>query len=89
MTIRAGVRGAAGLAGAAMLAGCARAPSFNVLGSYFPAWMLCLVIGIALAAVMRWFFRRIGLEGQMWPAIVIYPSLACFFGFTIWLIFFG
>ena len=36
---------------AAMLlnTGCSRAPSFNILGSFFPAWLLCGIVGIALA----------------------------------------
>jgi hypothetical protein len=31
----------------ALLAGCSRAPSFDVEGALFPAWLPCLAIGIA------------------------------------------
>jgi hypothetical protein len=72
-----------------MFAGCSRAPSFNILGSFFPAWILCGVIGILLAVAVRLFFVRIKLEEQLKPLIVVYPCLAAFFTFTIWLLFFS
>ena len=39
------------LLAATLCASCNRAPSFDVLGSFFPAWMFCLVIGLLLTAV--------------------------------------
>jgi hypothetical protein len=72
-----------------VIAGCSRAPSFNLLGSFFPAWILCGVIGILLAAVMRLFFVRIRLEQQLKPLILVYPCLAAFFTFSLWLLFFS
>src|SRR5260370_32599300 len=71
------------------LTGCSRAPSFNLLGSFFPAWILCGVIGILLAVAVRLFFVRIKLEQQLKPLIVVYPCLAAFFTFTLWLLFFS
>ncbi len=47
---------------AVMLAGCSRAPTFNILGSFFPSWILCGVIGILLAVASRLFFVHIKLE---------------------------
>jgi len=70
-------------------AGCSRAPSFNLLGSFFPAWILCGVIGILLAVAARLFFVRIKLEEQLKPLILVYPCLAAFFTFTLWLLFFS
>jgi YtcA family len=72
-----------------MFAGCSRAPSFNILGSFFPAWILCGVIGILLAVAVRLFFMRIRLEEQLKPLILVYPCLAAFFTFTLWLLFFS
>jgi len=72
-----------------LASGCSRAPSFNILGSFFPAWILCGVIGILLAAVTRLFFLRIKLEPQLSPLILVYPCLAAFFTFTLWLIFYS
>lgn len=76
---------------AAMLltAGCSRAPSFNILGSFFPSWILCGVLGILLAVAARLLFARWKLEPHLSPLIVVYPCLAAFFTFTLWLLFFS
>jgi hypothetical protein len=75
----------------AMLAvGCSRAPSFNILGSFFPSWIACGVIGIVLAVLVRLYFVHIKLEDKLLlPLILVYPCLTLFFTFTIWLIFFS
>ena len=70
-------------------AGCSRAPSFNILGSFFPAWILCGVIGILLAVAVRILFVRIDFEKELSPLILVYPCLAAFFMFSIWLLFFS
>jgi hypothetical protein len=80
----------AAFAGALLAAGCSRAPSFNILGSYFPAWIVCGVIGILLAVAVRLFFVRINLENELLaPLILVYPCLTAFFTFTLWLVFFS
>jgi hypothetical protein len=48
-----------------LAAGCSRAPSFNILGSFFPAWIGCGIAGILLAVAVRLFFLRIKLEEKM------------------------
>jgi hypothetical protein len=75
---------------ALLAAGCSRAPSFNILGSFFPAWIVCGVIGILLAVAVRLFFLRIKLEDKLLlPLILVYPCLTAFFTFTLWLLFFS
>jgi hypothetical protein len=69
--------------------GCSRAPSFNILGSFFPSWILCGIIGILLTVVARLFFVRIRLEQQLKPLILVYPCLAAFFTFILWLLFYS
>jgi fructose-specific phosphotransferase system IIC component len=70
-----------------LAAGCSRAPSFDIIGSFFPAWLICLVIGILLAALGRWLLLRQQIA-VVWP-ILVYPSLAALFTFLFWLIFFS
>jgi hypothetical protein len=87
-----GIRLAANGACAALLlsaTGCSRAPTFNLLGSFFPAWILCGVIGIVLTVAVRIFFVRIDFEKELSPLIVVYPCMAAFFTFTLWLLFFS
>jgi hypothetical protein len=69
--------------------GCSRAPAFNILGSFFPSWILCGVVGILLAVGARNLFVRVNFEQELSPLILIYPCLAAFFTFSIWLLFFS
>ncbi len=72
---------------ALLLAGCSRAPSVDVMGSFFPGWLVCLMLGIGLAAVSRLalMWRRI----KVAIPILVYPSLAAVFTFVLWLLFFN
>jgi hypothetical protein len=67
------------------LTGCGRAPSFDILGSFFPAWLVCFVVAILLTGLSREFLRRY--VEIVWP-IVTYPSLTALFAFALWLILF-
>ena len=70
------------------LAGCSFSPSVNLLGSYFPAWILCCMIAIACTAVTHMLFSRWKLLDQLWPTALLYPCLICFVSCVIWLVFF-
>lgn len=72
-----------------MAAGCSRAPTINVMGSFFPAWILCGLIGIVLASIVRVLFLRWNFEKELSPLLLVYPCLAAFFTFTIWLLFYS
>jgi hypothetical protein len=65
-----------------LLIGCGRAPSFDIMGSFFPAWLVCLVIAILLTVLSRELLRRY--VEIVWP-IVVYPSLTAVFTFALWL----
>lgn len=64
------------------LTGCGRAPSFDILGSFFPAWLLCFVAAILLTVLSRELLRRY--VEIVWP-IVTYPGLTALFAFSLWL----
>jgi hypothetical protein len=76
------------LVGVISLTGCQRAPSIDVLGSFFPAWLLCLILGILLAAGTRLLLLKMHLEEALSPPIVMYASLTALFTFGLWLLFF-
>jgi hypothetical protein len=69
-----------------LLTGCGRTPTFDVVGSFFPAWLFCLAVSIALTVLARWLFQR--LRVAVAPQILIYPSLTAAIAFALWLIFF-
>jgi hypothetical protein len=69
-----------------LLASCARAPSFDILGSYFPAWLVCMALGVLLTFLARWLLLRMRIP--LVPTVLVYPSLTALFTFALWLIFF-
>jgi hypothetical protein len=71
------------------MAGCAGNPSLNLLGSYFPGWVLCIFVASLLTVALRFVLRRFQAEHQLAPLIVVYPSLAVLLCLTLWLILFG
>jgi hypothetical protein len=42
-----------------LLTGCGRAPSFDIVGSFFPAWLVCLALGIVLTVAARLILSRL------------------------------
>jgi hypothetical protein len=68
-----------------LLTGCGRAPSFDVLGSFFPAWLVCFVAAILLTAISRALLSRY--VEIVWP-VLVYPSFTAFFSFALWLLLF-
>jgi hypothetical protein len=69
--------------------GCSRDPSLNILGSFFPAWILCGMIGILLTVSVRLVFVRLKFEQELSSLAIVYPCLAASFTFTLWLLFFS
>ena len=66
-------------------AGCERAPSFDILGSYFPGWLVGLTTALLLTVLTRWLLLRLKIEVAL--PIVVYPSLLACFAFAQWLLF--
>jgi YtcA family len=79
---------AAGLASALVLAltGCGRSPSFEVLGSYFPSWLACMVAGILVTALIRFVLDRLQWEQQVPALPLFYFSIALLIACLIWLV---
>ena len=72
----------------AALEGCSRAPSIDILGSFFPVWMLCGIAGVTVAFFAHKLFVRVKLETDLGPPALVYPSLALLFACLLWLIFY-
>jgi len=68
------------------VAACSYSPTMDLLGSYFPAWMLCALLGIALAIAVRVASVVTGL-GRASPPL-LYPLLAMLFTAAGWILFF-
>lgn len=74
--------------GAALLCGgCSAAPSVAILGAYFPGWMLCALLGIALTVLMRVCAGISSLHRHGGPPL-LYPLLALLCSAVIWILLF-
>ena len=67
------------------LTGCRPGPSVDLLGSFFPAWMLALVIGIVLTLLLRQLFILTDLDPYLAPRGLVYVALAVLVTLTTWL----
>jgi YtcA family len=65
-----------------LITGCGRAPSFDIVGSFVPAWLLCLVVAVLLTVVSRGLLNRY--VEIVWP-VLVYPSLTAIFALASWL----
>jgi hypothetical protein len=63
--------------------GCSRAPSFDILGSFFPAWLICLALGLLLTVAARWLLLRVHIVLAL--PVLTYPSLVALFTCALWL----
>jgi urea transporter len=75
------LRHSAGLA-PLLLTGCGRAPAFDVLGSFFPAWLVCFAVAILLAVLCRALLQP---RVEIALPVLVYPSLTAIFTFALWL----
>ncbi len=74
-----------------LLTGCQlppHAPTVDVLGSYFPAWIICVLLGLAATLVARQILIGLKLAAHLVPAPLIYVCLVIVFTLLAWLAFF-
>lgn len=78
------------LSGSLVLAGCRQthSPTVDVLGSYFPAWIICIVGGLILTVIARLVFIALNLAAYLRPAPLVYLCLMIAFTMSVWLLFF-
>lgn len=71
-----------------LCSGCSLAPSVAIFGAFFPAWMVCALLGLVLAVVARAVASATGLSARQPAPPLLYPMLALLFGAVAWLILF-
>jgi hypothetical protein len=69
-----------------LLAGCAHSPTLDVLGSYFPAWMVCIVLGLALTVITRQLLIGFKLNVHLWFAGLVYVCMTVLWTLAVWLL---
>ena len=71
------------------VAGCSTAPTMDLLGSYFPGWMLCAVLGVAAAVIIRQILAVAGINDYVVAPLLTYAGLAVAATLLAWLFWFG
>jgi hypothetical protein len=73
------------------LCGCseAGAPSFDIFGAFFPAWLLCGVLGIFVALGARIFFAARNLTDVLPFQLSVCTSIGATFALLVWIVWFG
>jgi hypothetical protein len=65
-----------------------RSPTIDIVGSYFPAWMVCILSGFTLTLITHWIVQFCKLKAYVGPAPLIYSSLMIIFTFATWILFY-
>jgi hypothetical protein len=68
-----------------VLAGCNHAPSQNILGSFFPSWMLCASGGVVVSSLAKLVLSKVGVDEFVPAKLLVYVGLAAAVTFLLWL----
>jgi hypothetical protein len=73
------------------LGGCSTggAPSFDLFGAFFPAWLLCGVVGIAGAVAARVAFVGSGVANTLPYQLAVCTAIGVITALLFWLVGFG
>ncbi len=77
---------AAALLLSTLLGGCSGSPSRNILGSYFPSWMVCALLGLMVALLARVALKYTGLLSEVPAPLIVLLSIGCATTFALWLV---
>jgi hypothetical protein len=69
--------------------GVTGAPWFSVFGAYFPAWMVCTLIGVLGAVLVRAIFIAVGIDAVLVMRLLTYTAIGVLFGVGSWQLWFG
>lgn len=68
-----------------LLAGCSASPSRNIMGSYFPSWMVCALGGIAVGILARAVFKATGVLEELPAPFAVILSIVIAATCGLWL----
>jgi hypothetical protein len=68
------------------LCGCSGSPSRNILGSYFPSWMVCALAGLTVALLARAVLKSTGLLAELPVPALVLLAVGCATTFALWLL---
>ena len=68
------------------LGGCSRNPNLEISGSFFPAWMLSIFIGLIATLIAKRIFVATRLDPHLTPPLLVYGALTLSFTLLAWLL---
>lgn len=71
------------------LSGCSVAPSHSLLGSFFPTWFFCALLGVATATLVHKALARAEVADSVPAPLLVYLALSIAGAFGFWLIWLG
>ena len=81
------------LLSALLASGCrtagTRSPTIDLLGSYFPAWMVCILLGLSATIIVRQILVGLQLDAHLRPATLVYVCMMILWTMAAWLVFFN
>ncbi len=66
------------------LMGCGGAPSITVAGAYFPAWLLCALIAVLVAVMVRALLVITGLSNHVPYQLAVCSSIGVIVALVVW-----
>ena len=63
-------------------------PMLSLEGSFWPAWIICIMAGLLVRILLMWQLVRYRLAPYLGPPLLIAPSLWALCTFVIWLLFY-
>jgi len=68
------------------LTACSRNPSVEISGSFFPAWMISIFLGVIAALLAKRVFIKAGIDPYLKPHLFTYGALALGVTLLSWLL---
>jgi hypothetical protein len=64
--------------------GCGGAPTLTIAGAYFPAWLLCAIVAVVVAAVIRALMVATGLANYIPYQLAVSCSSGIIVALILW-----
>ena len=64
--------------------GCGGAPSVTIAGAYFPAWLLCAIIGVVAGVLIRVLMVATGLSSSFPYQLAVCCAVGAIIALILW-----
>ena len=61
-------------------------PLVSLQGSFWPPWIIVMVIALPMTGIAHAAFKRLGIADHLQPVLLVYPALWALMTFLAWLV---